>query len=227
MDYVAVIERLAPILAWPFVALVGLLALRTQIVTLAGDIAKLHDLLGKSGEIATLLERIREAKTSMIEATASLEGYSGRVSELKDEVTAVKGMLETLSIKDQGKELEKLTEQSGAAENGSPTLSLEEMFKQIEDAWAGVRTAIQAKATACGVTPYLMGTKGVSGTLEQMVEKGAITKRSADLTRAVSAQWQWIYRTSSPMEDWLSQQVHSSFLEAAEKARKALERKAG
>lgn len=214
------IEKLAPSLAWPVVALLALLVLRKHFVILAQGITKLYDLLGKGGEVATLMDRLNEVKARSDEVTK-------RLTDLKTEAGSIKEMLETLSIKDQSKELVILAEQSAAPDNGAAPISLDDMFSRIEDAWQSVKTAIQLKAKPVGVTPYLMGTKGVASTLGELVEKGAITKRSADLAKAVSAQYQWFYRTSSPREDWLTQQVYSSFLEAADEAKKALERRAG
>ncbi|MFY0080068.1 hypothetical protein ABTQ07_20265, partial [Acinetobacter baumannii] len=62
---------------------------------------------------------------------------------------------------------------------------------------------------------------------DQMVEKGIITKRAAELSKAVSAQYQWFYRTTSPREEWLNRKVYSSFIEAAQEAKRALARNVG
>ena len=138
-------------------------------------------------------------------------------------------MIETLSIKDQSKDLEKLAEQSTAAADAAPvassTLTIDQMFRELESAWQEVKRVIQGRAEGTGVRPYLMGTKGVTSTVDEMVTKGVITKRAADLAKAVSAQYQWFYRTTSPKEEWLSEQVHSTFVAAASEAMRALQRR--
>lgn len=137
-------------------------------------------------------------------------------------------MLETLNIKGQSDELERLAEQSPQdAEDDRAALSTDHMFSEMEEAWQQVKAVIQNRAKGAGITPYLMGTKGVSSTVREMVEKGVITQRSAELATALSAQYQRFYRTSSPREEWLTPQVYKSFLEAANETKRALERRVG
>lgn len=186
-------------LAWPAVALVALIVLRKHLVELARGAANIHELLGRSGDISSLVDRM---------------------GELKNEAAEIKEMIEAISIKDKGKELQELASASSA----TSSLSTDEMFEKISLAWASVKEVIQRKAKAAGVKSNMMGAKGVSATVDELVVQGAITKRAAELSIALSSQYQWMYRTSSPRSEWLNQQVFTSFLDGANQAKSALER---
>lgn len=195
-------------LMWPLVALIALFSLKKHIVELAKAAVAIKDLLGKGGELISLTERM---------------------GDVKKEAADIKQMLEAINIKDKGRELQALTENEPLETNSKQIeiaqLSVDEMFEKIANSWAGVQEVIRRKATTVGVRPNFMGTKGVSSTVGQILEKGGITARAATLAEAVSSQWQWIYRTSSPREEWLTDQVFRSFIDAAEQAKIALERR--
>lgn len=203
-EVVDIVQRLATPLAWPFVAVIAIMVLRRHVVSLALGVARLHELVGRGGELA---------------------GLSDKLTQMRTDASDLKQMLETVSIRGQSVELERLAEQQPIQENGQPALSIDDMFSEMEEAWQQVKSIIQLKAKAAGVSPYLMGTKGVSNTLKEVVDKNAITQRSAALAVALSAQYQRFYRTTSPREEWLTQQIYRSFLDAAEETKKALERR--
>jgi hypothetical protein len=209
---------LATPLAWPAVALIAIIVLRAHLVTLAQGVARLHELIGKGGELATLTDKLGDIKST-------LQDTAGQFNSLKREAADIKEMVEALSIKGQSSELERLSEQQQVQENDVPVLTIDDMFAEIEKAWQQVKMVIQNKARAAGVSPYLMGTKGVSSTVKEMVDKTAITQRSAELAVALSAQYQRFYRTTSPREEWLTHQVYKSFLDAANETKRALERR--
>lgn len=195
---------LAQHITWPLVALIALFVLRKNLLELARGASNLKEVLGKGGDVITLMERIKE---------------------LKSEAAEIKEMLEAISIKDKSKQLTELTEHVAADEqNGPEAINTDEMFKRIESAWQEVRDIIQRKSDAVGVKAYMMGTKGVRSTVDQLVDKGAITKRAAELAAAVSSQYQWMFRTSSPREDWLTSDVFESYMKAANEAKAALDR---
>lgn len=213
------IQKLATPLAWPLVAIIAIVVLRKHLVILAQTVARLHELTGKGGELASLTDKLTDIGSR-------LQDISGQFNSLMREAADNKEMLETLSIRGQSAELERLAEQQTALDTERPALSIDEMFTEMESAWQQVKSVIQNKARGAGVVPYLMGTKGVSTTVKEMADKGAITQRSAELAVALSAQYQRFYRTSSPREEWLTYQVYNSFLEAANETKKALERRA-
>jgi hypothetical protein len=217
-DIADIVQKLATPLAWPAVALIAIIVLRKHLVTLAQGVARLHELIGKGGELATLTDKLGDVKST-------LQDTAGQFNSLKREAADIKEMVETLSIKGQSSELERLSEQPQARENDVPVLSIDDMFAEIEQAWQQVKAVIQNKARVAGVSPYLMGTKGVSNTVKEMVDKAAITQRSAELAVALSAQYQRFYRTTSPREEWLTHQVYKSFLDAANETKRALERR--
>ncbi len=219
-EIVEVIQKLATPLAWPVVAIIAIIVLRKHLIALAQGIARLHELMGKGGELASLTDRLSEIRTS-------LQDTSEQFTVLKREATDIKEMLETLSIKGQSAELERLAEQPQDLEGDRSALSTDDMFSEMEEAWQQVKGAIQSKARGANISPYLMGTKGVTNTVREMVDKGVITQRSAELTIALSTQYQRFYRTTSPREDWLTPQVYKSFLETASEAKRALERRVG
>lgn len=218
IEIVDTVQKLATPLAWPIVALIAIIVLRAHLVTLANGVARLYELIGKGGELAALTEKLADIRSS-------LQDTSGQFNSLKREATDTKELLEALSIKGQSVELERLAEQQPAQGSELPVLGIDDMFAEMEDAWQQVKVVIQNKAKAAGVNPYLMGTKGVANTVKEMVDKSAITQRSAELAVALSAQYQRFYRTSSPREEWLTHQVYKSFLEAANETKKALERR--
>lgn len=219
IDIVDDIQKLATPLAWPLVAIIAIVVLRKHLVILAQTVARLHELTGKGGELASLTDKLTDIGSK-------LQDISGHFNTLMREAADNKEMLETLSIRGQSAELQRLSEHQPIQEGERPVLSIDQMFTAIEDAWQQVKVVIQNKARAAGVAPYLMGTKGVSTTVKEMVDKGAVTQRSAELAVALSAQYQRFYRTSSPREEWLTHQVYNSFLEAADETKKALERRA-
>ena len=190
---------LTPHLAWPIIALIALLVLRKHLVELARGATNIHALLGRGVDIATLVDRM---------------------VELKKEAVDIKEMLEAISIKDKGRELQDL---ASASPEGAQ-LTADEMFEKRSTAWTGVKEMIQRKAKSAGVRSNMMGAKGVTSTVEDLVAQGAITKRAAELSSALSSQYQWMYRTSSPREEWLNHQVFTSFVEGAKQAKVALER---
>ena len=218
MEMVDTIQKLATPLAWPVVALIAIIVLRAHLLILANGVARLHDLIGKGGELAALTEKLADFKSNIHDMSEQFNAFTR-------EATDVKVMLEALSIKGQSAELERLAEQQPTQENEFSALGIEDMFGGIEEGWQQVKTVIQSKARAADITPYLMGTKGVSNTVKEMVNKNAITQRSAELAIALSAQYQRFYRTSSPREEWLTNQVYKSFLEAAKETKKALDRR--
>lgn len=199
---------LAQAIAWPLAALIILLLVRTHVVTLAKGASHLNQALGKGGDVVTLLERL---------------------GEVKAEAAQIKEMLETISIKDKGKELQELASQtaSSAGVAAQSELSVQEMYEKIEAAWKEVAQVIRNKASAANIKSNLIGTKGVSATMDALLTKGAISNRAAELTKALSSQWQWIFRTTAPREEWLSQQVFTSFIEGANQAKKSLSQMTG
>lgn len=203
MQIDASLVALAQAIAWPLAALIILLLIRSHVVTLAKGASHLNEALGKGGDVITLLERL---------------------SEVKGEAAQIKEMLEAISIKDKGKELQELASQtaSSAGVDAQSDLSVQEMYERIETAWKDVAQLIRNKAATANVRSNLIGTKGVSATLDALLSKGAISNHAGELTKALSSQWQWIFRTTAPREEWLNQQVFTSFVEGANQAKKSL-----
>lgn len=197
------IVALTQAIAWPLAALIILLLVRSHVATLAKGAAHLNEMLGKGGDVATLIEQL---------------------GEVREEATQIKGMLETINIKDKGKELQELASQTAslAGVGAQSELSVEEMYGRIEAAWKEVAQVIRNKAAAANVKSNLIGTKGVSATMDALLSKGAVSNRAAELTKALSSQWQWIFRTAAPREEWLNQQVFTSFVEGADQAKRSL-----
>jgi len=209
----ALIVSLAQALTWPLIALIALFVLRKHIVTLAKGATHLNEALGKGGDVVSLLDRLVEVQ--------------GAVDRMKDEVEETKGMLEAISIRDKVGDLRALASQNpNLARPGASPLATDEMYQGIEAAWREVADVIRRISLAADVKSNLTGTKGVSATLDALLSRGAISSQAADLTKALSSQWQWIWRTTAPREDWLSHQVFTSFVDGAKQAKELLTAKA-
>lgn len=184
-------------LAWPLVALIAFFGLRKHVIDLARGTANLKELLGKSGDIMSLVDHL---------------------AQVKNEASEIKGMLEAISIRDKGKELQEL------ATAGTETVQLgaDEMFEQIRAEWSAIADAIRRLAKSAGVKSNLIGTVGVSATVDELASKGVIAQRAAEITKALSSQWQWMFRTTSPKGDWLNHSVFASFMNGAAQVKAAL-----
>lgn len=219
-DWVEITNRLATPLAWPLVAVIALFVLRKHLVTLAEGLTRLHGLLDKASDIAQLTSDLTAFRIE-------LNGMVAQLTDLKSATVEIKHKVESIDIKGQSDELERLTTTSLPITDPLPVLPVDDMFSAIEEAWKSVKGCIQNKALANAVTPNFMGTKGVTNTVQEMVAKNVITRRAAELAIAVSAQYQRFYRTSSPKDEWLTPQVYKSFLDSAEETKRAIQRQPG
>ena len=219
-DWVEITNRLATPLAWPLVAVIALFVLRKHLVTLAEGLTRLHGLLDKASDIAQLTSDLSAFRIE-------LNGMVAQLADLKSATVEIKHTVESIDIKGQSDELERLTTTSLPITDPLPVLPVDDMFSAIEEAWKSVKGCIQNKALANAVTPNFMGTKGVTNTVQEMVAKNVITRRAAELAIAVSAQYQRFYRTSSPKDEWLTPQVYKSFLDSAEETKRAIQRQPG
>jgi hypothetical protein len=67
-----------------------------------------------------------------------------------------------------------------------------------------------------------MGTAGVTKTMDDLVASHAVKNNTAAKIKDIAGKWQWMFRTTTPQEDWLNQSVVESFLKSCRDARSAL-----
>ncbi len=183
-------------LAWPVVALVAFLGARGQLVELAGG--------------ATALKRFSENPEDLLKLLEHVKELQGNVRETRD-------MLEAISIKDKSRELEALTEAKTNID-----LTPDEMFTKIQTEWNSIVDLIKRIGKAANVKTNLIGNVGVGKSLDDLVAANAVSPRAAELVKALSSQWQWMFRTNSPREEWLTSQTFTSFVKVADQAKTAL-----
>lgn len=183
-------------LAWPVVVLIAFLGARGKLVELAGG--------------ATALKRFSENPEDLIKLLEHVKELQGNVRETRD-------MLEAISIKDKSKELEALTEAKANVD-----LAPDEMFAKIQLEWTSIVDLIRRIGRATNVKTNLIGNVGVGKSLDDLVTANAVSLRAAELVKALSSQWQWMFRTTSPREEWLTSQTFTSFVKVAGQAKAAL-----
>jgi hypothetical protein len=126
--------------------------------------------------------------------------------------------VDTIGIKDRGNRLQELA----AASAETVQIGVDEMFDQIRVEWSSIQDASRRLARSAGVRSNLIGTVNLAATVDELVKKGAMQERAAGLTKALSTQWQWMWRTTSPREEWLNHSVFTSFINGAAQVKSAI-----
>jgi hypothetical protein len=184
-------------LAWPLVALIAFFGLRRHVVDLVRATANIRELLGKGGEIVTLVDRL---------------------TDVKKELTDIKEVVDTIGIQNKDSRLQELARSA----DEPVLLSVDDMFDRIKNEWQAIRHAIRGLADGSGVKSNLQGTVNVTATVDRLVSTGAMTPGVAGAIKALSSQWERMWRTTSPKEEWLNQSVFDNFMRVAAQVREAL-----
>ncbi len=103
---------------------------------------------------------------------------------------------------------------------GQPTS--EQLWKQLETQWQQTRDQFRAAAQTAGVTVNFSGTVGVQNAAKSLVEKGAIQATTANSMADLSAQYQYMVRSTSYRAEALNENVVAAYTKTAGQVREAL-----
>ena len=56
-----------------------------------------------------------------------------------------------------------------------------------------------------------IGSAGVTRTMDSLLAARAVSEEAAELIKVLSSQWQWMFRTSQPKQEWLTTEVAQRF----------------
>lgn len=176
-------------LAWPFVALVALVALRPYIAQIARAAADLRDLLNRSGEMVHLVAQI----SALNEATSDLKAMQDVALASRPDPTPAAGPAE-----------------------------LESLWQQLEQQWRETRDSFRAVAQSAGLSVSFIGTVGVRDAAKALAEKGVISDATARAMTDLSAQYQYMYRTTTARSEYLNENVLVAYTNSATRVRNEL-----
>src|SRR5262249_54200344 len=100
--------------------------------------------------------------------------------------------------------------------------SIDQLWKQLEKEWQQTRDSFRTVAQAAGVSVSFTGTVGVRNAARSLAERGIITDVIASAMTDLSAQYQYMYRTTTARSEYLNENVLAAFTNAATRIRQSL-----
>ncbi len=183
-------------LAWPVVALVALFVLLPYVSQLTRAAADLRDLLNRSGE--------------MVDLAKQLSVLAQQLSALNEATSDIKAMQQV----------------AHAARPDVPPAAepadVGRLWSELEGQWQQTREAFRSVAQSAGVPVNFIGTVGVRDAAKALVAKGIISEPTATAMTDLSAQYQYMYRTTTERSEYLNENVIAQYARTAEWVRQAL-----
>jgi hypothetical protein len=181
--------NLAGHVAWPVVALLGMLLVRPYIAQLTRAAGDLRDLLNRSGEMVDLVSQI----SALTEATSDIKA---------------------------AQEMERAARPDSAQVAGEANVEI--LWSQLVKQWEETRDSFRAVAQSAGVPVNFIGTAKVREAANALAERGIINQTTAGAMTDLSAQFQYMFRTSPARSDYLNQNVVAAYTKSATQVRLAL-----
>ena len=198
---------LAQHLAWPTIGLIALFVLRPIL-------KELPQLAMNIKWLATNTEKIEGLVNQLATAAANMKDLKGVQEELLDKVAMLQGQQEVLGNIGDNTQINSTTNPSDD--------ELEQLWAIIKSGWEDTKSIIAHIAKSTRVQPIFIGTVGVTKTVDALIDENALTKDAARMIKDLSARWQWMFRTSKPKKEWLTEQVALQFKNDVTDVAKAL-----
>jgi hypothetical protein len=186
--------NLAGHVAWPVVALLGMLLLRPYIAQLTRAAGDLRDLLNRSGEMVDLVSQI----SALNEATLDIKAAQEMARTARPDTAPVAG-----------------------------EANVEVLWNQLVKQWEETRDSFRAVAQSAGVPVNFIGSAKVREAANTLVERGIINQTTAGAMTDLSAQFQYMFRTSTARPEYLNQNVVAAYTRSATQVRLALKTGSG
>ena len=136
---------------------------------------------------------------------------SAKLDEIQEGLSDIQGQ-QSITISS------KVHEETPAGADGN----LDELFGKVRAAWDETKTIVAAIGDKFDVDVSFSGNKGISETVEALKAKNVAFDKVGEQLKDLGRQWQWMYRTSTPREDWLTESAVDTFLTANKRARAEL-----
>jgi hypothetical protein len=220
----ALVERLAPHLAWPTVALLmfllALIVLGRKLVTVAESLIALRKLPEVLGEISM---RFNEGASKMSSQTSSLvsvlQELPDRLSALAEQMRSVRAEIEQKNIKDDTDTIEKLTPHQAGAQHAMPVLSLEEMHRTAITRWNELQALIELKLRRSGLEGDLRRIGAAAFLLTKDSVDKPLSRDDAQLISALFTTYRRFVSGGRNIEEWLTPDIYESFVRGVEAAK--------
>ncbi len=228
MDW-ALVEKLAPHLAWPAVSLIMFVIvvaiLGHKLLTVAESLIALRKLPEVLGEISA---RFNDGAAKMSTQTSSLvvvlQELPDRLSALAEQLRSVREEIEHKNIKDDADTIEKLTPPQEGAKQVMPSLSLEEMHRTAISRWNELQALIEMKLRRSGLEMDLRRIGAASFLLTKDGIEKPLSREDAHLISALFTTYRRFVSGGRNIEEWLTPDIYESFVRGVDAAKAAMSR---
>ena len=207
-------------IAWPAVALVGILILGPGGV-LRGIISDLSQSLLK---ITDAIQEFKATASNLNDRVEGLKSSTTWVSTLDDQLQNITVKLESISVTTQDLAI---SEGSRVIESSAPANSPEaeklvvlesadQMLDDIRARWSGVVDRLRQRLGRDQFDARMVGE--MAWLLVDGRRKNAITRESAELVGQLATQMKRFNRLQSSKDEWLTHDVYSAFVRGVERA---------
>jgi hypothetical protein len=213
-----VVEKLAPSLAWPLVA----------VVALPFVIWRFNALVTAIREAKLLSERIPE----LTEIVRSFDAIKSNIDQVKLGLVDVRVQLNHMEVENQiersdiGELSEAISEVVAPPEQDvppAPEISVDDMYDEIATAWDTLLDALDAAYLRGGLdAPDKRAVGFAARTLADRRRRSPISSEDVDLIANLHGLFKRFSRMKATKEDWLTSEIHANFLSGVKKAAERL-----
>ena len=100
--------------------------------------------------------------------------------------------------------------------------SLEHLWQKLDKEWKETRESFRSVSQAANVPVSFVGNVGVRDAAKALVEKGLISEMTASGVVDLSAQYQYMFRTTTDRSEYLNDNVVAAYTKTATRVRQAL-----
>jgi hypothetical protein len=190
-----------------------------------GEYMSIEQAIALAGQVAWPLVALialfvlRPYVSALVGAASDLRSVLDRSGEIVGLMGKLRGVSEGISDLKAMQELSRARQEAPSAGGDA---EIGELWGEIEKEWQDTKEAFRAVAQAAAVSVSFHGTVGVRDAGTLLVEKGVIAEQTASGMTDLSAQYQWMYRTTTDRAQYLNANVVASYRRAAGEVRKAL-----
>ncbi len=234
MDW-SIVEKLAPALAWPLVALLmfffALPILHGRLGDLIKAILALRDLPKTLQETIKEQERLTLAfKDQITTANKEIDETARKVQTLVTDLAAIRTELQTYQTEAQTDALDVESKSIEVALGPTDVTSLDvdkstpEMFETAMGKWAIFTNTLERRLKDAGIDYDMRKVGRGAYDLTDRRRRAPLTREEADLITNLARQARRFTRLADTKDEWLTPQVYQRFVNGVDVAMKAISR---
>lgn len=158
--------------------------------------------------------------SQLTRAAADLRDLLNRSGEMVDLVSQVAALSEATNDLKAMQQVERAGRPEVASQSGA--ISTDALWKKLEAEWQETRDAFRTVAKSAGVPVNFIGVIKVREAATALTEKGILDEATASAMVDLSAQYQYLYRTTSDRSEILNENALAAYIKSATRVRVAL-----